>query len=54
MEDESDGDTNCNKCTWYSHQRTDTETEDFEVRGGVETIQTTALLKLARIKRRIL
>ena len=29
-EHESDVDTNCNWCSWYSHQRIDTET------GGVE------------------
>ena len=26
MEHESNGDTNCNWCTWYSHQRTDNGT----------------------------
>ena len=26
MEHESDGDTNCNWCTWYSQQRVGTET----------------------------
>ena len=25
MEHESDGDTNCNWCTWYSHQRFGTD-----------------------------
>ena len=26
MKHESDGDTNCNCCSWYSHQRIGTET----------------------------
>ena len=26
MEPESDGDTNCNLCAWYSHQRIGTRT----------------------------
>ena len=34
MEHESDGDTNCNWCTWYNHQRTGTEI------GGLENKRT--------------
>ena len=29
MEYESDGDSNCNWCSWYSHQRNDTKTGGF-------------------------
>ena len=46
MEHESDGDTNCN-CSFK-------RLEDLETRGQVETIQITALLKSARIERRVL
>ena len=28
MEHESDGDTNCNRCSWYSHQRIGKRTRD--------------------------
>ena len=54
MKHESDGDTNCNWCTQNSHQRLVPGGEDLEIRGGVETIQTTALLRSARILRRVL
>ena len=33
MEHESDGDTNCNKCIWYGHQKIDTETGGLENKG---------------------
>ena len=46
MEHESDGDTNCNKESIQG-------LEDLEIRGRVETIQATALLRLARILRRV-
>ena len=54
MEHDSNGDTNCNWYTGYSHQRIDAGTGGLEIRGQVETIQMTALLKSARILRRIL
>ena len=44
MEHESDGDTNCNRCTKGSIMGL----EDMEIRGREETIQTTALLRSAR------
>ena len=53
MKHESDGDTNCNWCAWYSHQRFGTGTGGLGNKGRVETIQTTALLKSARILRRV-
>ena len=43
MEQECDSDTNCNWCSWYSHQRIDIGTRGVEIRGQVENIQTTAL-----------
>ena len=49
MEHESDGDNNCNKCARYSHEKIGTGSE-----GQVETIQTTGLLRSARILRRVL
>ena len=54
MEHENDGDANCNRCTWNTPQKTDKELEDLEIRGQVEAIQTTALLKSARILRIVL
>ena len=42
-EHESDDDTNCNWCSCYNHQRIGRG--DLEIRGRVETIQTTALLR---------
>ena len=59
MEHESDGDTNCNLCTRYSHQRILIiwwlyRLEDLEIRGRVETIQITALSKSARLLRRVM
>ena len=29
VEHENDGDINCNRCTWYSHERIGTETEEL-------------------------
>ena len=54
VEHESHGYTNCRRCSWYSHQRFGKELEDLEIRGRVETIQTRALLRSARILRRVL
>ena len=54
MGHESDGDINCNWCSWYRHQRIDTGTGRLGKRARAETIQTTALLKSTRILRRVL
>ena len=54
LEHERDGDTNCNWHARYSHQRFVQELEDLEIRARVEIIQTTALLRSARILRRVL
>ena len=51
-EDESDHDTNCNWCAWYSHQRNGTGSWGITGRG--ETIQTTDLLRSASILWRVL
>ena len=45
----SDDYTNCNRCSWYSHKWIGTTLEDLEITGRVETVQTTALLRSARI-----
>ena len=52
MENESEGDTNCNWRARYNHQSIGIG--DLDIRGRVETIQTTTLLKSARILRRVL
>ena len=54
MKHEGDGDTNCNWCSQHTHQRIVKGLEELEIRGQVETIQTIALLRLARILRRVL
>ena len=54
MEHKSDGDTYSKWRTRYSNQRISTGTEGLEIRGRVETIQRTALLRSARIVRRVL
>ena len=51
---ESDGNTNYNCYTWRNLQRLVKGQGDLEIRGQVETIQTTALLKSAKILRRVL
>ena len=53
MEHDGDGDTNCNWCTRNNPRRIGKRLEDLEIRGHVETIQTT-LLRSARILRRVL
>ena len=50
MEHEGDDDTNCNWRAWKDPQ----SFEELEIRGRVKTIQTTALLRSARILRRVL
>ena len=54
VEPEGDHYTNCDGCFWYSNYRLLKGLEDLEVGGRVETIQTTALLRKARILRRVL
>ena len=55
MEYESDDYTNCDWCSWYSHRRIGKCTEGYlEITGLVENIQTTALLRSARILRGVL
>ena len=49
-----DGDTNCSRCTQNDPKRLVKGREDLEIRGQVETIQTTALLRSTRILRGIL
>ena len=54
MEHESLGGTNCDWCFWHSDGGLLKGLEDFEFGRRVEIIQTTALLKTARILRRVL
>ena len=54
MEQDGDGDTNCNKYIWNNPKGYVKGLEDLEIRGQVKTIQTTALLRSARILRRVL
>ena len=53
MEHESDGNTNCNRCTWNNPQMTCKETRRLKIGGQVETIQTTALLRSTRRLRKV-
>ena len=53
MEHEGDGDTNCNWCTLNNPQRLDKGNGNLKIRGQVETIQTTALLRSAKVLRRV-
>ena len=55
VEHEGDGDTNCSRCTWNGPQRLERKTVGIGYqRKKNETFQTTALLGLARILRRVL
>ena len=54
VEHESGGDTKCTWCSQYTHQVIGTGTEDLEIIRRVKIIQTTALLRLTRILRRVL
>ena len=54
MENEIDGDTNFDWCTWNNPQGLVKGLEDLEIRGQVDTIQTTDLLRSPRIPRRVL
>ena len=49
---EGDGDTSCNWCAWNGPQML--RVGGLEIEGQIETIQTTALLRSARILRRVL
>ena len=51
LSNEGDGDTSCSRCTWTIPKILVKGLEDLEIRGKVETIQTTALLRPARILR---
>ena len=48
VEHEDDVDTNCNWCTWNGPQKT----KGLDICGRIGTIQTTVLLRSARIFRR--
>ena len=50
---EGDGDTNCNWYAWNDPQKLDKGLEELEIEGQTETTQTTALLRSARILRRV-
>ena len=54
MEHEGDSDTNCNSALWTIPKRLGKVLEDFVIREQEETIQTIALLRSARVLRRVL
>ena len=54
MEQDGDGDSSCGWCTWDNPQRIGKSTGRLEIREVVETIQTTALERSARILRNVL
>ena len=54
MEYEDESDTNCSWSTWNSSQRFEKVTGRVEIERHAETIQTTALLTLVRILKRIM
>ena len=54
MKDEGVNYTNRDWGFWYSHQGLLKGLEDLEIRGRVATIQTTTLLRTAKILRRVL
>ena len=51
VEREGDGDTSCICCTW---NRSEKGMEQLEINGRIEIIQTTTLLKSAKILKRVL
>ena len=53
MEDEGDNYTKSDCCCLYRNKRIIKEAGGLKVGGGVETIQTTALLRMARILERV-
>ena len=54
MNHKSDGDTNCNRCTRYSHEMIGKGTGGMEITAREETIKTTAFYRSAKILRRVL
>ena len=54
IEYEKHDNTNCNRRFWNGPQKFGKGLEELEIRGGIETIQTTAVLTSARILRRVL
>ena len=54
MKHESESDTNCDWCIWKIPKRLMKGQEDLKIRGKVGIIQTSALLRSARIPRRVL
>ena len=54
IEYESDDDTNSNWRSWNSPQRLVKRLEDLEIRGQLETIQTTELVRSTKILRKVL
>ena len=57
MEPEDDGDSNSSWCTCDNPQRIEMETRDtgeLEIKERIESTQTTALLRLTRILKRVL
>ena len=54
MHHKGDGDANCNWYTWNSLKRFWKKLDELEIRERFKTIQITALLKSARILRRVL
>ena len=53
MEQRDDGNTNCSWYTWISPQIPGKNMKVFQIRGRIETILTSALLRSARILRRV-
>ena len=51
VEHMGDGNANCNWCTWKVHKALERLLEEVEIWGRAKTIQTTALLRSARILR---
>ena len=51
MEREYDGDT---KCSWFAWKGLERRREELEIRGRIDTIQSTALLRSAKILGRVL
>ena len=54
MKQENDSDINRNLCTLNNPQRIGKILEALEIRGRVETIKSTTILRSARILRRVL
>ena len=52
-EHEANSDTDYSWCTWNGQQKFGKGTRELEIRERMETIQTTVLLRLARILKRV-